>query len=392
MTTLAEARLRACKMWPYGSQAILSLVPVEQPGLGTMAVDKHWRLYYDKQALGEQPVEESAGIILHEVSHLLLVHHRRAERYVAADGSQAEWDRWNVATDYAINSMLRKQGIKLSDRVLYPEQDGYEQCLTGEEYFRLLTAKAEKQPSADDSPPNGGSCSDGRQRPWEQPSPVECGTPGIKQHEADILARQTAERILEKGQGHGSGAWERWANDILSPRVDPRIALLRLVRHAVESTSGQGDYSYRRPNRRNARPDVLMPSAVQPIPRVTIIVDTSGSMGERDLGLSLGLIGKVLNTFRIRDGIKVVCGDTQAVVSAKVFDPKQVSLAGGGGTDMGSLITEVATHRPRPQLIVVCTDGATPWCDPVGIPVVACLTHEHRVNRVPSWIRTVVLN
>src|SRR6185436_7669392 len=104
---------------------------------------------------------------------------------------------------------------------------------------------------------------------------------------------------------------------------------------------GQGDYSYRRPNRRNPNRDILRPSAVQPIPRITVIVDSSGSMDQRDLGLSLGLIGKVLNGFRIRDGIRVVTGDTKAVTAAKVFDPRQVTLAGGGGTDMGVLIRQV---------------------------------------------------
>ena len=46
-TLLAQARLRACGHWPFASHAILSMVPVPRPGLGTLAVDKHWRLYYD---------------------------------------------------------------------------------------------------------------------------------------------------------------------------------------------------------------------------------------------------------------------------------------------------------------------------------------------------------
>ena len=33
------------------------------------------------------------------MSHLLLAHHRRAERHVAADATQAEWDRWYAALE-----------------------------------------------------------------------------------------------------------------------------------------------------------------------------------------------------------------------------------------------------------------------------------------------------
>ena len=38
---LAQARLKACKHWPFASHAILSMVPVPRPGLGTLAVDQH---------------------------------------------------------------------------------------------------------------------------------------------------------------------------------------------------------------------------------------------------------------------------------------------------------------------------------------------------------------
>lgn len=42
--------------------------------------------------------------------------------------------------------------------------------------------------------------------------------------------RQTAERIMDKTCGDQSGAWEHWAKDVINPRVDPRLALLRMVR------------------------------------------------------------------------------------------------------------------------------------------------------------------
>ena len=43
-TLLAQASLRACRYWPFASHAILSMVPVPRPGLGTLAVDQHGRL------------------------------------------------------------------------------------------------------------------------------------------------------------------------------------------------------------------------------------------------------------------------------------------------------------------------------------------------------------
>lgn len=66
-TLLAQARLLACRHWPFASHAILSMVPVPRPGLGTLCVDQHWRLYYDEAALRAFGIEHAAGIILHEV-------------------------------------------------------------------------------------------------------------------------------------------------------------------------------------------------------------------------------------------------------------------------------------------------------------------------------------
>jgi predicted metal-dependent peptidase len=136
---------------------------------------------------------------------------------------------------------------------------------------------------------------------------------------------------------------------------------------------------------------------VAPLPRITVIVDTSGSMSDDDLGLSLGLIRKVLNSFRIRDGIKVITGDTRGQTKQLCLsDPKHIELTGGGGTNMATIVAEVLTTRPQPQMILICTDGETPWPDDSpGIPIVACLTNPRAtlsdLYQPPSWIPIVEL-
>ena len=139
-TLLAQARLRACRYWPFASHAILSMVPTPRPGLGTLAVDQHWRLYYDEAALQRMSVEQAAGVILHELDHLLKRHHKRAKSLVG-DG---QWEAWNYATDAAINGDLKVQGIPLPEGVVYPERLGLPDGLSAEEYFRKLTEQTEQ--------------------------------------------------------------------------------------------------------------------------------------------------------------------------------------------------------------------------------------------------------
>lgn len=60
---------------------------------------------------------------------------------------------------------------------------------------------------------------------------------------------------------------------------------------------------------------------------------------------------------------------------------------------MDALIVAAMDEKVKPQLVIVATDGITPWPDKaVGVPVVACLTRPASVYfPVPAWIRQVAL-
>ena len=466
-TKLAQARLGACRRWPAATAAILSLVPVERADLGTLAVDAHWRLYFDPVYLESVLSEEAEGIILHEVSHLLLKHHSRG-------GAATDWELWNAATDCSINERLRAEGHPLPPGCLLPETFQLPPNKTAEHYYHELNerqdakqraqspssdkasqqdqsadvgpdsvADDQRDPEAADqaaeggdqaeggsveagtggdspdavagkagrttdpdpaaasvspvSPGTSGSCSDGQQRPWEAPAPRSDAPddylpPAMAKHEQEQVLRDVAERIA-KQVGTGAGSWSTWAKEVISPRIDPKALLVAAVRQAIEQTAGgHDDTSYRRPSRRPAAGGIIRPSRVALVPRICLIVDSSGSMNQRDLGLALGLIAKVLSGFRLRDGVQVLVGDAAVQSCEKVFDPKKLLIKGGGGTEIDHLIAEAAKLEPRPQLIVVATDGYTAWPrESVGIPVVACLTRDEGCGAVPRWIKSVVL-
>lgn len=467
---LARARLQACRHWPFASHAILSMVSIPRPGLGTLSVDQHWRLYYDEAALQEFGIEHAAGIILHEVDHLIKRHHKRG-KFVAGNDAW-KWDVWNNATDAGINGGLRDQGIPLPANLIYPETFNLPSGLSAEEYFRELVQQdedakqdqpndsqeekhddpqegtggsdsqdqgretndgedtqtadsdageptgeqgqgdsdAEGQSAATDGSPceaggdtdaqpvgTSGSCSDGRQRPWEL-GPPDDDNPGLDESDQEQLIHETAKNVLEKGCGKGAGGHRRWAEDIIDPPLDPAAKLLNLVRRYCDVTVGVGERSYRRPSRRNGNPRMALPSNVAPLARITAIVDTSGSMRADDLGLTLGMIRKVLHSFRIRDGIRVVTGDTQGRTKQLCLsDPRSIDLTGGGGTDMSALVAEVLNVRPQPQMILVCTDGWTPWPkENPGVPIVACISRGvdelPDEYKPPQWIVTLELN
>ena len=202
-----------------------------------------------------------------------------------------------------------------------------------------------------------------------------------------------AEKIA-KSMGSGAGGWGLLVQEHAEPKLDPRRLLTKVVSKAVSGlTTGSGRFSYKRPSRRPSLGGTIRPRNFQPVPRITLVIDTSGSMSAHEMALGVGLVAKVLNGLRMRDGIKVITGDEQAAWTRQVFDPKKVELHGGGGTDMGAIVTAEAqpVRGEKPELIIVVTDGETPWPEKsVGVPVVACITQETFWG-CPDWVQQVNL-
>lgn len=487
---LQAARLRLVRERPYLASALWALTPVERPGLGTLAVDRWWRVYYDPQAVQAWSVQELAGVLYHGVCHLLRAHHLRAE----AVGAEAQ--TWNFASDAEINDDLREEKVSLPGEPVFPETLGLPEGKLAEEYYAALTqaqqgseaqqgarpapqspeaggegqageaseagpdgtgrgdagataaqedtapadggaasgedgstpsataggggdadgsqpkdggtasgpqpgdaagstsAAASGRPAAASQGPAGpgdgaggteptpsgaaaqtpapgagrcGSCAHGHQEPWEEGPPGESGVPGITQAEAEIIRRRVAEeirRIAESSRDRGTvpGHWARWAEEMLRPRVDWRRELASTVRQALADVAGAADYTYRRPSRRQV-PDVILPGLRQPVPRVAVVVDTSGSISDTQLATAVAEVAGILRAAGHREGVHVFAVDSAVQAAGKAFTTQQVSrlLAGGGGTDMGVGLEAASKLRPQPHLTVVITDGHTPW-------------------------------
>jgi len=538
---LQAARLQLAAQRPYLAAALWALVPVERPGLGTLAADRWWRLYFDPAVCSAWTVEQLAGALYHKVCHLLRAHPERAEAI------PAEAAAWNLAADAEINDDLYREGVSLPGQPVTPATLGQPEKLLAEEYyFALLRAQqsaprqgASAQPpqgdggapeaggspdqgdgqragpqaaakgddpagdaaeSAQDGAPSSaagrggeeeasspsptteggghadgaqedagggapppqpgtpsaseagddggstpssssaqagdasgrsgapsgpapgpvsgsaggrdgipssagaqapapgagrcGSCAHGQREPWEDPAPSEGGAPGLSRAEGEIVRRQVAEaiRIAAASDSRGTipGYWKRWAEEKLRPRVNWRRELAALIRHAAADAAGAADYSYRRPSRRQAASEAILPALRQPVPEVAVVVDTSGSVSDAMLAQALAEVAGVLRACGLRQSVHVLAVDAQVHTCRRVFRPKQVRLAGGGGTDMGAGIEAALRLRPRPQVVIVLTDGYTPWPaePPRGVRVVVGIIEGSKIS-APSWARVV---
>jgi hypothetical protein len=129
---LAAGRHLAKRRMPYFTVALMRLAPKESHGLGTVGVTKHGVLMYDPAALDKWTVEETATVLIHEVSHLLRKHHSRCEKIKATDAA-----RWNLSADAEINDDLEegKQKFPTATPPVLPQTLNMATGLTAEAYY-----------------------------------------------------------------------------------------------------------------------------------------------------------------------------------------------------------------------------------------------------------------
>jgi predicted metal-dependent peptidase len=185
--------------------------------------------------------------------------------------------------------------------------------------------------------------------------------------------------------------WRRWADSVLEPTVDWRQVLAGSVRQAIGWAAGAVDYTYARPSRRAAsQTRVVLPSLRRPMPNVAIVVDTSGSMSGDDLAEAVSEVAGVLRGIGIRGNrVTVIACDAAVGVTQRVARAEELELVGGGGTDMRVGIETALAQPHRPDVIVVLTDGHTPWPDqPLATRVIAGLIGTDP-PQPPEWIESV---
>ena len=379
----SAARLWASAQMPYLASAIFACEVVPETGTSTVSIDSSWVVHADAKAVGPMTPQQLGRLLIHLCTHVVRSHGDRAlAAGVKKDIERAHWTRCG---DAEINDDLSAEMIPevVPDT---PAELGCEPGLLAEDYYERTSGHIREW--------DCGSGADGAPRPGDD----EAGR-GIGPQAKPLLALQVALEIqshLAREPGTVPGGWARWAESMLPSRVDWRRMLAAEVRRAVSRAAGQVDYSYRRPARRaDLTPDLLLPAMDRPLPEIAIVCDTSNSMSDELLARALVEIEAVLKRTGLRNRqVRVLSVDTTVQAVQRAASTSQLALVGGGGTDLGTGIAAAATLHPRPSVVIVLTDGFTPWPEegPRGIPVIVGLLKqrsEHGLWPAPEWARLV---
>lgn len=436
---LAAARVLASRRLPYFASFMRMFVfkEVDTTVTKTVVVSDDARFFFNPDFVMRFPIEHLATIILHEVLHVLRRHGAQAKTFgvmPTTDDARIA----NVAMDFEINDDLAETGAPVEEAGgILPQQYGLPPGLMWQDYYyrlkeilqgadspektaleELIKANTPDESGGygpggegegegdEDGEGNGqggvgagdcGSCA-GNPRPNEpkhdpdsdddSPQSVEGRTPNEMSRAAADAARQVQ---AAAGRGGVPGRFKRWADDeVRPPVVNWRTRLARIFGNSMTYVRGTADYYYSRPSRRQSAvggyaPNTpVLPAMRRSVPKVWVVLDTSGSMGSSEIGDSLSEIGGVIQAAAGAGEVTFISGDCEVgdVVRVRTMAEILPHISGGGGTDFRPpfRLMEMEPKHSRPNILIYCTDGMgpAPTNPPAGCTVVWVLVGPYK--------------
>ena len=437
---VSQFRMMVYDHAPYLAPYVYSLTPVERRGLGTMAVDKAGKLYYDPEFCETITLEQGGYVVLHEGWHIVLRHCHRAEGIVGPNPTAKMRRNLNIAMDIVVWELMeaiahlappggvtypdaKKQWPNIHENMtvgaLYaiinepeppnptpPQQpkgkqesedsdgggeqgeDAVDQADdgTGEPGNQQGSGQADGQGKAkgdDFKLIGGGSAADGQPREYEEePDPnwdafVEDGL--LEQVEKQIEELEQ-DREWIRSRGKVPAELKQVIKSKLRPQPNPWDRLRATVAKAAANHRGAPDKSYKRPSRRQQGLEVRLKGELKYNPKAVVVIDTSGSMTKACLAKALVVIKQGL---RAMGTIPVITCDAK-VQQDKVLTGvhKDFELVGGGGTDMRVPLA-YSEKKYKPDVTVIVTDTATPWpSEKLKGQLIVAATQD---GEVPAW-------
>ena len=326
---------------------------------------------YSQQFIANLTDQELMGLVLHEKMHCAYKH-----MYIWQWMYEEDPDLANMACDFVINlpiqdRYMKDKFVKLPDGGCVDEQ--YRGMDAGEVYRKL------KQ-QFPNGLPKGMKGSGFDKHDWSKGKEMS-----VK--EVDDLTKQIDQAMRQGGilAAKAGVNVDRSILEMLQPKVDWRDALREFV---TNSKVGDDYSSYRRINRRFQSQDLMLPTTFSDrIFRIAVGVDTSGSIGNRELAAFLSEAQSIFESVKPELVDLIYWGHN--VAAHETYDEHALATLrestkpkGGGGTAPSCMSTYINDNGIKPDCIVMLTDGEVfgDWGTDWPAPVLWCIADNKHVT------------
>ena len=422
-TKLGAARTKLILDKPFLGALVLRLpmVKAKSDWCPTTFTDAK-KFYYSEEYIDTISAEHVQFVMSREALHCGLSHFARRGHRIK--------HLWDMACEYAVNPILVAEGLTPPADVIIMQQ--YDN-MSAEEIYPLLEENEnnsdrdltdnEKDDSSEDGKKDqaknnqgqnnqkgkGGGSPDednkdkdedqggsGKQQqqssfggdtPSEQPDMDGSGAEqpeALSATELDSLNILWQQRLAGAAQqamtaGKLGDSMMRLVDFMLQPKLPWRSLLAQYM-----TAIARDDYSYSRPSSRRGDP-ALFPSLRSAQLNVTVALDTSGSISDKEINEFVSEIDAIKSTVRAKISLQA-CDAKLAEGGPWTFEPwdefsrDNIKLKGGGGTSFVPVFDWVDRQDTRPDLLVYFTDadGKFPQAEP-AYPVIWLVKGKKKV-------------
>jgi len=335
----------------------------------TMGVDPDGNIHYVKEFIESLTKNDDTqlleGLIIHELNHLVFLTEMRREN--------RDLDGWNIASDIAINTLLRNNGFKLPEGGAWANSndefvDKQGKVLvkdvskkTAEEiYDKLPTVKMKQNvyviASGSGKGNELGKAFDNHLKGKGEKKG------GLSQKEKEELRKKWEEKIQEaiivsKLKGDILRGLERLWEKLQESKIDWRTLLNRYITNQLPY-----NFSYHRPHKKSVSCGVYLPTVLKEKVDVVIGIDVSGSIGQEELSEFLSEIISIAKAYQDRISMKLITHETSVndifdIENGSIDKIKALKLHGGGGTSHKDIFKYIGENVRDCKCCIFLTDG-----------------------------------
>ena len=340
----------------------------------TMAVDGKGNCYYYTPFVLKLSEQQLKAVLAHEAMHCVLLHLNRFEKGIIEKDDinpeiYSKLNIWNISTDLLINNMLLNNQFELPSKCIMPTNTNEYKVnkkvikdidkKTAESIYNELYEMADKIPiqtfdmhifSNDSGKGKGKGSTLGKDDKGNGQKEME----GVGEGEKDWKQVLTDAAYFAKSKGKLKGDLERLVDKMLNKKLNWSQMLYRFITNEI-----QHDFTYAKPSRRFISTGIYFPSTNKENIKILAAIDTSGSIGNKELALFLGEIYKITSAHNNME-LEVVFHDTEISSKSKfnlsnLHKVKSLKPTGGGGTSHQEVFDYAI--KSKPNILVCFTDG-----------------------------------
>lgn len=362
---IIKARIRLLSEYPFFGRLCMLLDVKEMAGCPSMGTDG-FNLYYNNDFVNSLSEYGLVTILAHEVLHLALGHIWRKDK--------RDQFRWNIATDYAVNLILEKNGFERVDGVLLDHK--YEGMNAEKIYDELENVKTITFYSANEAyqqRENTGkptpNCPTRRHKYWgtkekeKLKNKVKGQREGLSDKDKSLLQKKWDAAISEairssKDRGTLPAGLERLIG-IVEARENWKEILASYLSYSFS------DFDFMRQDRRMLGSPFYLPDLRDETSLEDLVVafDTSGSIGPDELNQFLSEVKEISKAFPKVKGWMIECDAEVGRVMEIEKVNKIDNFTGGGGTSHVPVFHEIKKRGLNPRVLICFTDMYTDFPD-----------------------------